>query len=115
MLVPEGRKGEGWEAFRSELRSMVNHMKTNKGGDKCPSKKDHGSMPIEPPLTVKVPEPPRRRSFADTMMSSSNVSELLTLTTRPNTKLLKRAELVAVQKSRVPVTFDVLQSDTPKG
>jgi hypothetical protein len=93
ILVPEGRKGEGWSSFRSELCSVVKHMKEYKGVDKPPTKKDHASMSFEPPRTVKLPEPPQRRSFAEMLVSSSNVVKPLTLLTRHTTKQRKWPEL----------------------
>lgn len=85
ILVLEGKNGEGWESFRTEHSAVVIHMKAFKGFVKPPVKMSHVPMKFEPPRTVLPPEPPRRRSFVETMMSPANGGEpLLQMFTKQN-------------------------------
>jgi hypothetical protein len=106
ILVPEGRKGAGWKSFRSELSSAVKFMGTGKGGGRPPA-----SLSLKPPSTGKLPEPPRRRSYAETVSSPSCVPEPTLMRTSPNGEKeterpvkTKRPEKEKVQKPRWPVT-----------
>jgi hypothetical protein len=112
-LCRKEKREKAWESFRSELHSVVQHMKSYSGGVRYQSKEDFASLALETPPTVEIPVPQRRRSFAEVMMSSK-VSEPQLLLTKPITKLSKRAEVEVVQKPKMPVKFDVLQSDAPK-
>jgi hypothetical protein len=75
ILVPEGRKGEGWEAFRLELLSAVNYMKKVSNGVAAQSKKKHDPTLARPPAPTKLPDTSRRRSYAETLLSSNSAFE----------------------------------------
>jgi hypothetical protein len=90
IIVPEGRKGEGWKSFRSELSYVVKVMGDREGGDRPPA-----PLSLKPSSTGKPPEHPRRRSYAETVSSPACVPEQVK-TRRPEKK--------KTQKMRWPVT-----------
>jgi hypothetical protein len=103
ILVPEGRKGEGWEAFRLELLSVVNYMKKVTNGVTSQSKMKHDPTLVRPPAPTKLPETSRRRSFAETMLNSNSAFEPLPLPYNPAVKLLQREVPTKVLEPKLPV------------
>jgi hypothetical protein len=67
ILIPEGRRGEGWNSFILELRAVVTFMKSYVGVGNS-SKPAQAFPVVESKPSEKVPEPSRRRSFAEVMM-----------------------------------------------
>lgn len=112
-LVPEGRKGECWKSFVSELQSVMNHFQSSYDGEQGTSKPAKSTAEVLS-CTAKDPEPPQRRSFAEVMMHSTKFIEPLTLKTRPTTKLLKEADLLTVKKPRVLAKPDALKVGAKK-
>jgi hypothetical protein len=112
ILVPEGWKGEGWSAFQSELDSAVKFMKDQRIKMKIPVKKAHTVRSSE---TLSTSKPPvtQRRSFAETLASSSFVVPPKLLT-RNSTNQKKMPEVKSVSLPEIRLTADALQMDVPK-
>jgi hypothetical protein len=112
ILVPEGWKGEGWSAFQSELDSAVKFMKDQRLKMKIPMKKDHAVRSSE---TLSTSKPPvtQRRSFAETLASSSYVVPPKLLT-RHSTNQKKMPEVKSVSLPEIRLPADVLKMDVPK-
>lgn len=114
ILVPEGRKGEGWKSFVSELRVVVKHIQSINGGGNSKLKPVSISTAEVLMHTAKEPEPPRRRSFVEVMMHSTKETEPVTLKTRPTVKGLKELVMLTEKKRRALVKTFALKDGVKK-
>lgn len=77
-------------------------------------KKTHASRSSETSRKIEFPESSHRRSFAETLMSTTNMAKPLTLLTRTATKQSKLPELNSVLVKEKLRPFDVALPNTPK-